>query len=98
MAEAGRYRLSPLAQADLEDIWSYTALRWSPMQAESYHATIIGAFEGLAAGRKQGRSADIRAGYLKYRVGSHVVFYRLSEAGIDIMRVLHERMDVSRHF
>ncbi len=97
MAKAGRYRLSPLAQADLEDIWSYTVGRWSPEQAESYHATIIAAFEGLAAGGKHGRPVDIRAGYLKYRVGSHLVFYRLSEAGIDIMRILHERMDVGRH-
>lgn len=97
MAEPVRYRLSPRALADLEDIWSYTAARWSPEQAESYHATIIAAFEGLAAGRKQGRPVDVRAGYLKYPVGSHLVFYRLSEAGIDVMRLLHQRMDVSRH-
>lgn len=97
MAEPVRYRLSPRALADLEDIWSYTAARWSPEQAESYHAAIIAAFEGLAAGRKQGRPVDARAGYLKYPVGSHLVFYRLSEVGIDVMRLLHQRMDVSRH-
>lgn len=97
MAEPARYRLSPRALADLEDIWSYTAARWSPEQAESYHAAIIAAFEGLAAGRKQGRPVDIRPGYLTYPAGSHLVFYRLSEAGIDVMRLLHQRMDVSRH-
>ncbi|PTM42653.1 type II toxin-antitoxin system RelE/ParE family toxin [Bosea sp. 124] len=97
MAEPGRYRLSPRALTDLEEIWSYPAARWSPEQAESYHTTIMATFEGLAAGRKQGRPVDVRAGYWKYPVGSHLVFYRLSETGIDVMRLLHQRMDVRRH-
>jgi len=97
MAESRGYRLYPLAQADLEDIWSYTALRWSAEQAESYHAAIIATFEGLAAGNKQGRSSDVRDGYFKYAVGSHLVFYRRSETIIDIVRILHQRMDVTRH-
>jgi toxin ParE1/3/4 len=97
MAESRGYRLYPLAQADLEEIWSYTASRWSPEQAESYHAAIVAAFEGLAAGSKQGHPSDVREGYFKYAVGSHLVFYRRSEAGIHIVRILHQRMDVTRH-
>lgn len=97
MAESRGYRLYPLAEADLEDIWSYTVSRWSSEQAESYHAGIVTAFEGLAAGSKQGRPSDIREGYFMYAVGSHLVFYRCSEAGIDIVRILHQRMDVTRH-
>ncbi len=97
MAEPIRYRLSPRAEADLEDIWSYTAERWSPAQAERYHAMIVDGFEGLASGEKRGRPSDIRAGYLSYPVGSHLVFYTVSETGLDVIRVLHQRMDVSRH-
>jgi toxin ParE1/3/4 len=53
----------------------------------------------LAAGRKQGRSAaHIRPGYSCCRAGSHVLFYRAGDAGmIEIVRVLHQRMDVERH-
>lgn len=91
------YRLSPLAEADLEDIWLYTADNWSIEQAERYHATFVAAFEGLASGRKKGRAVDIREGYFKYVVGSHFVFYRPSPLGIDVIRILHQRMDVSRH-
>ena len=97
MAESRGYRLYPLAQADLEDIWSYTASRWSAEQAESYHAAIVAAFEGLAARSEQGRLSDVRDGYFKYAVGSHLVFYRHFESGIDIVRILHQRMDVTRH-
>ncbi|MCP4565797.1 MAG: type II toxin-antitoxin system RelE/ParE family toxin [Bosea sp.] len=97
MIESRGYRLYPLAQTDLEDIWSYTAMRWSAEQAESYHAAMIAAFEGLATGSKQGRSSDVREGYFKYAVGSHLVFYQRSGVGIDIVRILHQHMDVTRH-
>nr|WP_323123832.1 hypothetical protein [Burkholderia alba] len=30
-------------------------------------------------------------------VGSHVVFYRATTATLDVIRVLHQRMDVDRH-
>lgn len=97
MPAESRYRLSPLAVSDLEDIWLYTARTWSQEQAESYHSGLVLAFEGLAAGRKTGRPADIRDGYFKYAVGAHLVFYRPGDAGIDVIRVLHQRMDTNRH-
>ena len=92
-----KYGLSPLAEADLEDIWRYTAETWSVRQAEAYHAEIVEAFEGLASGLKIGCRADIREGYFKHAVGSHVIYYLLLDAEIAIIRVLHRRMDVSRH-
>jgi toxin ParE1/3/4 len=91
------YRLSPLAETDLEEIWLYTFRTWSVEQADSCHVSLIAAFEGLAAGRKKGRSVDIRDGYFKYAVGAHLVFYRMTGACVDVIRVLHQRMDVSRH-
>jgi len=39
----------------------------------------------------------IRAGYRKIPSGSHVLFYRLIDNGIDVVRILHERMDYERH-
>lgn len=96
MAER-RYRLSPLAIADLEAIWSWTAERWSVEQAESYHAALVAAFEGLGRGSKKGRPVDIREGYLKYAAGAHLIFYRQSAASIDVIRILHQRMDAEGH-
>jgi len=91
------YRLRPLAEADLEGIWTYTEERWSPEQADSYVRGLLDAFAGLAAGTKVGRPADVREGYSKYVVGSHVIYYVQGEDGIEVVRVLHGRMDVSRH-
>ena len=44
------HRLSPLAEADLEDIWLYTFRQWSLEQADEYHRGIIEAIEGLTSG------------------------------------------------
>ncbi len=52
----------------------------------------------VAAEPRRGRSAeDIRAGYFKYPTGSHVLFYRLTSQGIDVVRILHCIMDFDRH-
>lgn len=96
-SERRSYRLSPLAVADLENIWLYTFERWSLEQADRYHHDMIDAIEALTSGLKVGRSADVREGYFKYAVGQHFVFFRQSESRLDVIRILHRRMDVERH-
>ena len=95
--ESRQYRLSPLAEADLEDIWLYTFKHWSLEQADRYHHDLIDAIEALARGVKTGRRTDVREGYFKYPVGQHFVFFRLSETTLDVIRILHQRMDIERH-
>jgi toxin ParE1/3/4 len=93
-----RFTLSPRARADLEEIWDYTEARWSCDQAEIYVRQIKAAIENLAADPSHGRACDdVRVGYRKYLVGSHVLFYRVTSGGIDIVRILHGRMDFERH-
>ncbi|KAB2784516.1 MULTISPECIES: type II toxin-antitoxin system RelE/ParE family toxin [Brucella/Ochrobactrum group] len=91
------YQLTPLAEADLEDIWVYTLREWSLEQANSYITDVMDAFEGLRDDSKRGRFADIRPGYLKYAVGSHVIYFREHENTLLVVRILHGRMDVGRH-
>ena len=90
-----RYILTPAARADLEGIWDYTALNWGLDQAERYATEIRVALDGLVAGRLRARSiAEIRPGYSKYVVGSHVLFIRANQAGnTEVVRILHGRMD-----
>ena len=92
-------RLAPLAEHDLEDIWTYTARTWSVDQADRYLAGIIEALDALAHGDRAGRDAgDIRPGYLKYASGRHLLFYKLAPAHLDVIRILHQRMDIEAHF
>lgn len=93
-----RYVLSPLAQADLEAIWDYTAETWGAVQAEAYVRQVMESIKHVASNPSLGRNCDhVRRGYRRFATGSHVVFYRLSGDLIDVVRILHQRMDFDRH-
>nr|WP_275937508.1 type II toxin-antitoxin system RelE/ParE family toxin [Paraburkholderia susongensis] len=50
---------------------------------------------GLADGTQPSLSAaDVREGYRKALVGMYVVFFRESDALIDVIRILHQQMDI----
>jgi len=93
-----RYVLSPRAQADVEDIWNYTAENWGEPQAERYIRQLQEAIEAVAADPRKARSCDdVRPGYRRYPVGSHVLFFRIVDGVVDVVRILHQRMDFMRH-
>ena len=92
------FSLRPKAIADLGEIWDYTVETWGEEQAERYLRLIDQSFHKVAANPGLGRPCDaIRKGYREYGVGRHLIFYRATDSGIDVVRVLHERMDVDRH-
>ncbi|PYE13208.1 type II toxin-antitoxin system RelE/ParE family toxin [Paraburkholderia silvatlantica] len=89
------YVLSPAAERDLDDIWDYTVGRWGEAQAERYILSIESSVAGLVEGTQPSLSAaDVREGYRKARVGMHVVFFRESPSLIDVVRILHQQMDI----
>ena len=90
-------QLTPLAESDLEDIWLYTRDTWSVQQAENYVGEIVETIEQLCAGTQRGRAVDVREGYLKFAVRAHMIYYRLSEPTLEVIRILHQRMDVGRY-
>jgi toxin ParE1/3/4 len=93
------FRLTELARQDLRSIGRYTQANWGREQRNIYLSKIDASFHLLASEPDRGRACDdIRSGYRKYRVGRHVIFYLLSSAGIEIIRVLHDRMDLEAHF
>ncbi|MDV8002781.1 type II toxin-antitoxin system RelE/ParE family toxin [Rhodococcus sp. IEGM 1408] len=93
-----RYRLTPAAQRDLSSIWDLTEERWDARQAETYINEIRAAVERIAEDPRRGRQCDeIRKGYRRYGIGSHLLFYVESTVGVDVVRILHQRMDPARH-
>ena len=93
-----QYALSPAAQADLESIWEYSLRHWGEAQAETYIRSIQTACEALAKGTIVSRAVEeIRTGYRKVAVGSHVMFFRIQQDTVEIMRILHQSMDIERH-
>jgi toxin ParE1/3/4 len=92
------YRLTPAATRDLEAIWLYMLKEWGTEQANRYIDELDAAFNQLATHPQLGQSRDhIRQGYRRNRVGRHAIYFRVTDYGIAVIRLLHERMDAPRH-
>ena len=81
---------------DLNDIWDYTYEKWSEKQADKYYATIKIACNGIGENPEVGKEYyGISKNLLGLKSGKHIIFYRsLSENKIEVIRILHERMDL----
>jgi toxin ParE1/3/4 len=89
------FQLTELAKQDLRAIGRYTQTTWGREQRNTYLAKIDAAFQLLAVEPQLGKSCDdLRAGYRKYPVGQHLIFYRQSADRLEIIRILHQRMDI----
>ena len=92
------YRLSPAARRDLEDIFDYTVAEWGLPQAIGYADLIEEACTALASAPALAASCDdIRPGYRRRIVQRHVIYFRIESYGIAVVRILHDRMEATRH-
>lgn len=93
-------RITPAAKAHLLEIWSYTETTWGEAQADSYLKEIGAAFAQLADNPLLGKArSEVGRGYRSLLVKSHVVFYTATDSKqfVNIIGVLHARMDVASH-
>lgn len=93
------FHLTELAKQDLRLIGRYTQTTWGREQRNIYLTKIDASFHLLVIQPQLGQSCDeLRLGYRKYPVGRHLIFYRQSSTGLEIIRILHNRMDVEARF
>lgn len=107
-----RYRISAQAKDDLAHILQTSLDRWGAAAMARYRTLLTAAIRmaasepALVASRDR---ADLRAGirslHVRHARGAeavkapvHVVYYRVVQPGwVEVVRVLHERMDTWRH-
>jgi len=90
------FNLTNLAKADLKEIGHYTQQQWGREQRVLYLNMFDVCFQQLAANPLKGKDcSEIRNGYRKLNAGSHLIFYRQKSIDhIEIVRILHGRMDI----
>lgn len=89
------YSLSPEAIKDLLTIRAHTQNKWGIQQTQKYIDALEIKCEKLARSPHIGRERpEIKPGYRSITEGKHVIFYRVGVSGIDILRILHGRMDI----
>ncbi len=92
------FRLTKKAIEDLRSIARYTQKNWGREQRNKYLSKLDENIHMLAQDPLLGRACDeIRQGYCKHHVGRHLIFYTQVATYIEIIRILHERMDVKSH-
>ncbi len=91
------YRFSPAAQRDLGEVFDYGVANWDRAQAMDYTDLIAAACAELAEAPLRAPACDhIRPGYRRRGVARHVIYFRPTDYGIAVIRILHQRMDVGR--
>jgi toxin ParE1/3/4 len=92
--ELETYRLAPAAEADLEDIWLYTARNWSIDQADRYTDALEAAFDTLVAMPEIARERrEFDPPVRVHPCAQHVIIYRIEADHLVILRVLGGRQD-----
>ena len=100
-------RISAAAQRDFSSIVEDSERRFGPHQARRYGTLLVDALVNLRSGPDVLGSvarADVGPGLRTFpiarrgRRGRHILLYRAAGPNdIEILRILHDRMDVARH-
>lgn len=91
-----RIELSQRAKEDFRDILSYTLTTWGESQLIKYRASINDALHSLLRDPSTGRPS-VKPPLKVLAVEHHRIFYRTIKDNIYVVRILHARMDTSRH-
>src|SRR5215475_13610261 len=102
-----RVRLGAAAEVDFANILKWTAENFGSQQSRVYRDTLVQAIGELAGGPEVAGSKardEIMPGLRTLHVarrgrrGSHFLMYRAAaNRTIEIVRILHDRMDLQRH-
>ena len=94
-----KFHLSKEAVEDLDSIWLYTLETWSEDQADFYYHELVKACQDIANHPTDldKEYKEIMPGLYGHHLYKHLIFYILVEDSVEIIRILHERMDFEHH-
>jgi toxin ParE1/3/4 len=93
-----KYRLTPEAEKDLDEITDFTAAG-NRTAASRLIDAIEAKCRALAAMPGMGRGREELAPNLRSsRVRKYIIFYRPGDEGIDVIRVIHGHRDIPKLF
>jgi toxin ParE1/3/4 len=93
-----RLEFTPRARRDVEEIWEYSVDQFGVDKADVYLHNLQRAAMTVTEDPGRGVACDeIRSGYRRFSVGSHILFFKASATRVVIVRILHRRMDFVRY-
>ena len=92
------YRLSRDARQDIKDIAGYSLENFGRAVAIRYRDSLFATFGRLTEYPQMGGDfSHIRPNSRRLAHESHVIYYRITDSGVFIQRILHAAQDPARH-
>jgi toxin ParE1/3/4 len=91
------YKVSPVAQRDLVDIYVRGFREWGESKAEAYQLRLISSFRMLAENPDMGHGVSIRLQLQRHELNPYVIFYRKFSYGVRIARVLYKNRAMEKY-
>ena len=90
--------LRPAARIDLRNISAYSKKNWGRQTAQEYVSRLIRSLEEVDALKALIKDAEVgRPGLKKLLIGSHILYFHIGKDKVDVVRILHGKMDPFRH-
>lgn len=91
--------LTPRAEEDLKEIFEYSFFRWGLLQAEKYQDDLYDGFNVILQNKEIGKIyLNGKRSYRKLHINRHLIFYRTYSTKFLMVRILHDRMEIKKHF
>ena len=92
------FRLTRPAIKDLAEIGKHTRKEWGDEQSKKYQIALSTRLKWLCRNKPLWRERpELQEGIYTYNEHSHIIVFLEYENGIEILRILHQRMDPVRH-
>jgi len=93
-----KYLISPEAQNSLRQIKKFSNNQFGKQRTKTYLKEIMNRFRDLAANPSLGTvRGELSSNYRSSFVGSHTIYYRTISSHIEIIDVLHQSMEPTKH-
>lgn len=96
MPGSNSWTLRPAAEVDLSDIWLQGASTWGMDQADGHADGLFALFDLLAEFPEIARERTEFSPPMRiHPSGAHLVMYRKTEVGIELIRILHAHQNLA---
>jgi len=93
-----KFIISPEAQKSLKNIKIYSIKNFGTKRTKLYLQSIHERFHQLAENPSLGIiRKDLSLGYYSNFVGSHTIYYRVKHTCLEIIDILHQSMEPTKH-
>ncbi len=93
-----KLKFTQLAIDDLKDIGQYSSQNWGPTKANNYRQALSNRIRWILTNKPLWQSRpEMGDGIYSASEQSHIIVFWEYREGVEILRILHRRMDVKSH-